>query len=91
MRKKISRMKVSRFFAQVSLDELSHLTGIEKSKLSRIENGWIIPTDRERRRIARALKAKEGELFVKDKADTKPSWASYSPDLAGIQFSAKGK
>jgi len=91
MRKKISPMKVSRFFAQVSLDRLSYLTGIEKSKLSRIENGWIIPADRERRQIARALKAKESELFPKEEANSRPGQASYSPDLPGIQLSARGK
>jgi ribosome-binding protein aMBF1 (putative translation factor) len=61
--KKISPMREKRFYAQVSLDWLSRKTRIEKSRLSRIENGWIIPTERERRKIAYALKAQETEIF----------------------------
>jgi len=60
---KISAMRVKRFFAQVSLDRLSRLTKIEKSRLSRIENGWIVPAERERRKIAHALRVEVEEIF----------------------------
>lgn len=56
-------MRVKRFYAQMSLDQLSFLTRIEKSRLSRIENGWVVPSDRELRRIARALKVEVSEIF----------------------------
>jgi len=61
--RKISSMRVKRFYAQMSLDQLSFLTRIEKSRLSRIENGWVVPSDRELRRIARALKVEVSEIF----------------------------
>jgi hypothetical protein len=46
-----------------TIDRLSVLTKIERSRLSRISNGLIQPTDTERHTIARALGVDVGELF----------------------------
>jgi len=52
----------------VSQLKLAQLTGISPWNISRLENGWMKPYPGWRRRIARALRAPESELFpeVKD-------------------------
>ena len=42
-------------------------TGIQMSKISRIENGLIRPTDREKEKLAKALGQDERELFPEDR------------------------
>lgn len=59
----ISRLKKARFFAGLTQDKLSLLTGIDRARISRIENGYVIPTERERKIISRVLRMKPEELF----------------------------
>ncbi len=63
MKRKISAMRQARFFCGLTLDELGKKTGLELSRLSRIENGFLSPSDYDRKKIAKALKTSEGELF----------------------------
>lgn len=46
-----------------TLERLAALTGIERTRVSRIVNGWLTPTARERQAIAHALSTAPGELF----------------------------
>lgn len=59
----ISKLKKARFLAGLTQDRLSLLTGIDRARISRIENGYVIPTERERKVISRVLKMKPEELF----------------------------
>jgi len=61
--KKLSPMRVRRFLCGLSLDALAYQTKIDQARLSRIERGWKMPTDRERRKIARALRVEVSEIF----------------------------
>jgi transcriptional regulator with XRE-family HTH domain len=62
-RAKHSLMRVQRFLCGLTLDALAQKTGIDQAKLSRIENGWKLPSDSERYRIARALGVAENEIW----------------------------
>ena len=42
---------------RIKLCELSHASKINNSKLSRIENGWLEPTEEEIRKICSGYKA----------------------------------
>ncbi|MHA1386437.1 MAG: helix-turn-helix transcriptional regulator [Candidatus Helarchaeota archaeon] len=59
----ISKLKKARFYAGLTQDRLSLLTGIDRARISRIENGYVTPTERERKIISRVLKMKPEELF----------------------------
>ncbi|MEA1963708.1 MAG: helix-turn-helix transcriptional regulator [Candidatus Aerophobetes bacterium] len=61
--KKNSRLKVFRFIKGKSQDEISHEVGISQSKLSRIERGYIVPSEEEKKSIAKALEMTVEELF----------------------------
>lgn len=57
------RMKAFRAINGLSQDKLSQITKIERSKLSRIENGYIQPNKKEQQKIARVLKCEVSQLF----------------------------
>lgn len=58
-----SKLRVSRLSAGFSQDELSIITGIDPSRLSRIERGYREARPGERVLISRALRKNERELF----------------------------
>ena len=58
-----NKLKEVRFFAKKSQDQLHIETGLSQSKISRIENGYIQPSKREKRLIARLLKQPISKIF----------------------------
>jgi transcriptional regulator with XRE-family HTH domain len=63
MRKDVNRLKEARFFAGKSQPKLWLETGIHFSTISRIECGWVSPTNEQKRKLAKALKRRAGWLF----------------------------
>ena len=60
----INKLKEKRFFANMmTQDELSVLSGIERSRISRIENGYIQPSKEEKKILAQALNSTVKEIF----------------------------
>ena len=59
----MNKIKVYRFIQNLTQDELSLLTGIERTKISRIERGFTKPKPKDKAILAKALKTKLGELF----------------------------
>lgn len=59
----INRLRAHRFLAGKSQDGLAVEVGVSQAKISRIENGYIRPRSMEKQRIAKALGAKQEELF----------------------------
>lgn len=58
-----NRLRVWRADRHVTQFKLAHKSGIATSRISQIENGHIEPTQDERDRLARALKADVAEVF----------------------------
>jgi transcriptional regulator with XRE-family HTH domain len=58
-----NRLKALRAERDLSQLDLSTKTRIKEYRYWRIENGYVIPTDRERMAIARALRVAESEVF----------------------------
>jgi transcriptional regulator with XRE-family HTH domain len=58
-----NRLRVRRAELDVTQFEIARKVGFDTSKLSRIENGILDPTDREAAALARALKTTREALF----------------------------
>jgi transcriptional regulator with XRE-family HTH domain len=58
-----NRLKALRAERDLSQLDLSTKTGIKEYRYWRIENGYVVPTDRERLLIARVLRVSENEVF----------------------------
>jgi putative transcriptional regulator len=63
----MNRLKEIRNERGLSQLKLAFLTGIAPSELSRIENNWIKPYPGWRKRLAKALRTTEVELFPAEK------------------------
>ncbi len=61
----VSNMRKARFLLGLTLDDLWLKTGINISKLSRLERKIYKPNQDERVKIAKALKSPVGEIFPK--------------------------
>jgi transcriptional regulator with XRE-family HTH domain len=61
-----NRLKEARFFAKKPQIQIWIETGIHYSTISRIECGYIIPTEEQKRRIARVLNTDPDWLFPKE-------------------------
>ena len=62
--KMANKLKEIRFFARKTQDEIHVETGLCQSKISRIENGYIQASEKEKRLIARALKEPVSKIFL---------------------------
>jgi transcriptional regulator with XRE-family HTH domain len=60
----LKKARVLRGYRQI---DLWARTGIQMAKISRIENGLVRPTDREKEKLAKALGKDEKELFPEDR------------------------
>lgn len=58
------KMRIERFFRNLSLDELRSRTGIDQGKLSRIERGYVKPKEDEKKKLAKALNVKVEDIFI---------------------------
>jgi transcriptional regulator with XRE-family HTH domain len=61
--KVLNRVKQLRLERGLSLRELSKLSGVDKSVIYRIENGYSYPTQITMMRISRGLKHETHEVF----------------------------
>lgn len=66
-----NRLKLARFFKNKPQIRLWLETGIHPSTVSRIECGYIQPTEEQEIMLAKALGVKKGWLFPKVKMDRK--------------------
>ncbi len=57
-------LKQARFNANMTQAELYVKTGILQSTLSRIENGTLVPSEKEIKLIAKALRTKDIEYII---------------------------
>jgi transcriptional regulator with XRE-family HTH domain len=58
-----NKLKEARFFAKKSQDQLHIETGLSQSKISRIENGYIRPSEEDKKLVAQALKEPVSKIF----------------------------
>lgn len=84
----MNRLKEARFFAGKPQIKLQLETGICAATISRIECGYLTPTDEQKEKLAVALGVKKSWLFLRAKANTRPSRTAVSPDLPAVQLSA---
>lgn len=63
-----NRLKEARFFAKKPQIQLWIEIGIHYSTISRIECGYIEPTDEQKKKLAKALGVEEGWLFPGEKS-----------------------
>jgi len=61
--KMLSNLKRIRFLKGKTQDDLMIETGIDQGLISRFENNYKKPTQDQKKKLARALKASEKELF----------------------------
>ena len=59
----LNKIKARRFITGKTQDQLFIETGIRQCKISRIENGYLNPSEEERNILAEALGCKPEELF----------------------------
>jgi transcriptional regulator with XRE-family HTH domain len=63
----MNRLREARLRNDKSQLQLMRETGIYFSTISRIERGWLRPSDEQKERLAKALKVSKGWLFPKRK------------------------
>ncbi len=61
-----NRLKEARFFKRIPQIQLWLKTGVHYSTISRIECGYIEPTDEQKEKLAEALGVKKEWLFTDD-------------------------
>ncbi len=61
----MNRLREARLKIDKSQLQLMRETGIYFSTISRIERGWLSPTDEQKERLAKALKVSKKWLFPK--------------------------
>ena len=57
------RLRRARLMVDKSQLQLMKETGINFATISRIENGWLKPSEEQKRKLAKALKAEKNWLF----------------------------
>lgn len=62
----LSPLREKRFYAQITIYDLSQKTGIDPAKISLIERGYKIPREDEKKSLAYALGCQAEELFSDD-------------------------
>jgi transcriptional regulator with XRE-family HTH domain len=69
---KTDKLKELRFFGNLKQCELALKAGIPLATLSRIENGWIQPSERHKKQLAEALELPQSDIFAeKENEQTK--------------------
>lgn len=58
-----NRLKEARFFARKPQFQLWVETGIHYSTISRMENGYVQPTEEQKKKLAKALRVEVNWLF----------------------------
>lgn len=59
-----NKLKEARFKNNLSQWMLAVTTGISQTKISLIENSFVEPSEAEKKKLAKALNKKVGELFI---------------------------
>jgi transcriptional regulator with XRE-family HTH domain len=68
IRKNMNRLKEARFFSKKPQIKLWIETGIHYSTISRIECGYIQPTEEQKKKLAKAIGVKKDWLFPGEKS-----------------------
>jgi len=71
MRRIKTRVREARFFEKETQLDLSLKTGIDHATISRIERGYQIPSETQKRKLANALNRDIDWLFPKKRLDSK--------------------
>ena len=61
----INKLKQARFFAGMSQIRLAQRSGIHASTISRLENGFFLPSEVQKQKLAEALDVDVDSLFPK--------------------------
>ncbi|MGB7296824.1 MAG: helix-turn-helix transcriptional regulator [Candidatus Aminicenantales bacterium] len=61
------KLRTVRVLKRLPQDALAALTGLDRSVISRIENGWLEPSAQQRKTLAAALGVLEGSIFSEPK------------------------
>jgi transcriptional regulator with XRE-family HTH domain len=75
------KLREARFYRRITQADLWLKTGIHFSTLSRIETGHVVPSAKQRRKLAKALKVPEAWLFPPESPNG-PGKAADNPDFA---------
>ena len=59
-----NKIREERFKLRMSQYVLTNLSGVSQSRISLIENELIKPSEAEKKKLAKALNKKVGELFI---------------------------
>jgi len=81
-----NRLKEARFFAKKPQVKLWLETGIHYSTISRIECGYIQPTEEQKKKLAKALDVKQDWLFP---GDSKEDSNRLRCEVNGVEFKEK--
>ncbi|MFC1882310.1 helix-turn-helix transcriptional regulator [Thermodesulfobacteriota bacterium] len=64
-----NNLKWGRFIYNLTQNELALKSGISQGRISMLENGFVLPNDDERGRLAKALGCESDELIFELKKD----------------------
>lgn len=59
-------LRETRFLKGLNQYDLSLRTGISQSKISLMENGYVVPREDEKKKIAKVLRCKVEDIFPND-------------------------
>jgi transcriptional regulator with XRE-family HTH domain len=85
------RIRQKRTGRQLSLDELSALTGISKPQLSRIETGDRQPSVGALVQIAKALGTDAGQLLAEDMVRSRTARPKWAPVVGDVEITPAGQ
>lgn len=57
-----NKIRMARLLCHLTQDELSKVTGIDRARLSRIENNFVNPSDREKSSICSAIRVRSSKM-----------------------------
>lgn len=90
----MNNLRRVRLSVDISQLELMRRTGIYFSTISKIERGWVKPTKKQRKKLARVLKVSEDHLFPEAKNEknnfSNEGWRSWSQCIF-LEWRAKYK
>jgi transcriptional regulator with XRE-family HTH domain len=61
--KLVSQLRTLRLGRNLTIRDLRNLTGISTGRISMLERGFVLPTERERERLCAAFETNPDELF----------------------------
>ncbi len=62
----LSPLRKARLLRELSIYDVHQKTGVDTAKISLIERGYKIPSEAEKKRLAKALKTRVEEVFPEE-------------------------